>query len=77
MTRLRPSDRAWIALGAGVLAWDLLCPHGEMLSEASARYTAGRPALSRLLIGYVAVHLMHLLPARCDPLSRLAEIVGR
>lgn len=77
MSSLRPSDKAWIVLGAGVLVWDVCCPRGEMLSEASARYTAGRPVLSRLLIGYVAVHLMHVVPQRWDPLSRLAEIVGR
>lgn len=74
---MRASDKAWLTLAAGVVVWDVACPRGEMLSEASARYATARPVLSRAVIGYVAIHLMHLLPPRCDPLSLLAAAVGR
>lgn len=74
---LRPSDRAWITLAAGVLAWDALCPRGEMLSEASARYSDAHRAVWCTTIVYVGGHLMHVWPERYDPLSRLAAALGR
>ena len=35
--RLSSSSKAWIALGAGVAAYDVLCPKGETLSEGVDR----------------------------------------
>ncbi|ORV92822.1 hypothetical protein AWC11_07425 [Mycobacterium interjectum] len=74
---MRPSDRAWLTLAAGVLAWDTLCPRGEMLSEASARYTAAHRVLWPAAIIYTAGHLMHAWPARIDLFTLLARWVGR
>jgi hypothetical protein len=74
---MRPGDRAWLTLAAGVLAWDVLCPHGEMLSEASARYAKTKPILSRVVIGYTAGHLMHVWPERVDLFTRSAKAFGR
>jgi hypothetical protein len=74
---VRPADRAWLALAAGVVAWDVGCPRGELLSEASARYTKARPVLWPIVVAYVAGHLVHVWPTRCDPLSVLARSFGR
>lgn len=74
---MRPSDRAWIALGVGVVAWDAACPRGEMLSEASARYAKTRPWLWKGLVVYVAGHLMHIWPERIDLLTVAAKALGR
>jgi hypothetical protein len=74
---MRPADRAWLALAGGVIAWDAACPRGEMLSEASSRYTRARPVLWPAVVVYVAGHLVHVWPMRCDPLSVLARSFGR
>lgn len=74
---MQPADRAWIALGVGVLVWDATCPPGQMLSQASRRYRDAHPVLWPAAIVYMAGHLMHVWPERVDPLSRLAEAFGR
>lgn len=74
---LRPGDKAWLALAAGVLAWDWMCPRGEMLSEASARYKAARPVLWPAAIVYTAGHLWHVWPEEYDLFTRAARLFGR
>lgn len=74
---MRPSDRAWLTLAAGVLAWDALCPPGEMLSEASSRYTAAHRVLWPAAILYTAGHLMHVWPAKVDFFTLAARLAGR
>lgn len=74
---MRPADRAWLVLGAGVIAWDVACPRGEMLSEASSRYARAQPLLWKSGVIYIAGHLMHVWPEKVDLLSRLATALGR
>lgn len=73
---MQPADRAWLTLGAGVVAWDALCPRGEMLSEASARYTETHRVAWTAAVVYFAGHLLHVWGER-DPLTRLAAKLGR
>lgn len=69
---MRPSHKAWIGLGAGVAAYDILAPKGETLSEAvdgalehpTFRYFAIAG------IGITACHLLNLLPEKVDPFTR-------
>jgi hypothetical protein len=68
---VRPSDWAWIALGVGVLSWDVACADGEMLSEASSRYAKAHPFLAYAVIGSVAAHLVNRIPKRFDPIHGL------
>ncbi len=68
---LRPADRAWLALAAGVLAWDVACPAGQTLSAGAARYHQARPWLTRAVVAYLAAHLLGAIPARGDPLNYL------
>jgi hypothetical protein len=68
---LRPADRAWITLAVGVVAWDVLCEPGEMLSEASARYAKKHPVVAYAVIGSVAAHLTARIPPWVDPIHGL------
>jgi hypothetical protein len=65
---MRPSDRAWIALAVSVVAWDMACEPGEMLSEASARYAKSHPIVAYAVIGSVAAHLTARIPKWVDPI---------
>lgn len=66
---MQPADRAWLVLGGGVLAWDLL--GDETLSAAVARYHHRWRWLAPAVILYVAAHLLGVVPARGDPLNYL------
>lgn len=65
---MRPADRAWIALTTGVLAYDVLAPPGQTLSEGADRYMLNHPWKTRVVALAVAGHVCNLLPDRCDPL---------
>lgn len=73
----RPADYAWMTLAAGVLAWDLLCPPDELLSQAMDRYRRTRPLFTHLAVGYVALHLLRRWPRQADPLYQVANRLGR
>jgi hypothetical protein len=64
-------------LVAGVLAYDVLCPNGELLSQSVDRSLVRRPWLTRLAVVYVAAHLLNVVPQKLDPLHRLSTIFGR
>lgn len=64
---MRPADRAWIALGVGVLAYDLTAPPGETLSEGADRYMVRHKWLVRAVgVGLVA-HVCNFISGRYDP----------
>ena len=64
---MRASDRAWIAIGVGVLSWDLACEDGDTLSEACDRYMIHHPWLVRGVAFALAAHVCNLVPDRFDP----------
>jgi hypothetical protein len=69
---MRASEKAWIGLGAGVAAYDVLCPKGETLSEGMDRFLE-HDRYRYVALGGVAVtaaHLLNLLPERYDPFAR-------
>lgn len=72
---MRPSTEAWLAVGAGVLAYDLLCPSGETLSEACDRAIETHPVLTLGLIGATALHLANAIPQRFDPFAQVLSFV--
>lgn len=61
-----PSDRAWITLGVGVLAWDMACGDGQTLSEAADRYLLRHPWLVRGVAFAVAAHVANVIDPRLD-----------
>jgi hypothetical protein len=71
---MKPSDRAWMFLAGGVVAYELLALDNELMSEAVDRYLESRPILTRSVIITVALHLLNVLPKQIDPLAQLAEL---
>lgn len=67
---MAPADHAWLALAAGVAVWDVCCPRGETLSEGMSRYHRRRPWLTRIVVSYIAAHLLDWVPDRFDLLHR-------
>lgn len=70
-------DRAWLALAAGVVAYDVMAQPGEMLSQRMDAYRQRHPILTHLVIIYLAAHLTRRWPAHVDPLHRLAQRANR
>lgn len=74
---MRAADRAWLTLGAGVVAYELACPRGELLSEGVDRYLVRSPWATRLAVAGVALHLLNVLPGALDPLHWLSRLPRR
>lgn len=74
---MRPADAAWVSLAIGVIAYDVACPAGQMLSEGVDRYLDCRPWVTRTVIAVVALHLANVLPSRFDPFHQLAVVLRR
>ena len=64
---MRMASRAWIALGGGVLAYEVFAPTDELLSYGCDRYLEAHPWLTRAVIGMTALHLLNALPGYLDP----------
>lgn len=72
---MKSGDYAWIALAAGVAAYELgaaLHRDGELLSEACDRYRRRHPVITYTTIAYFAGHLARVWPHRIDPLHIIA-----
>jgi hypothetical protein len=64
------AKRAWAAIGIGVMAYEMACPPGELLSEGADRLIRTRPNLTRAAIGVTALHLANAIPERIDPFTQ-------
>jgi hypothetical protein len=74
---VRPSEKAWLGLAAGVLVYDTFCPEGETLSEGVDRALA-HPLSRAATIGAIAItgaHLLNVLPERIDPLHHMLRVL--
>lgn len=76
--KVRPSTAAWTSIGVGVVAYDLLCPQGEQLSQRMDEWLEKHPTRSLALgiTAMTAMHLLNMLPERIDPIHHLA-MIGR
>lgn len=63
---LQPADRAWIALGAGVLLWDLLAPEGQTLSEGADKYMVHHKWITRAVGVALVGHVCNMIRPRYD-----------
>lgn len=62
---------------AAILAYELVCPEKQTISEGTDRLIEKHPVLTRAVIGTVALHLMNLLPEQIDPLHRISKAYDR
>lgn len=77
---MRAADWAWLALAAGVAAYEATAARRsdwELLSEAADRYRIRRPILTHAVVAYLAAHLTRLVPRQIDPLHRVTVWVSR
>jgi hypothetical protein len=77
---MRAADRAWLAIAAGVTAYEVTAarrPGWELLSEAADRYRARRPVAVHLVAVYLAAHLTRHWPPHVDPLHQIATKLSR
>jgi hypothetical protein len=77
---MRPADRAWIVLAAGVTAYEVAASRRaswELLSEAADRHRARHPVVVHVIAIYLAGHLTRRWPRQLDPLTRMSERLGR
>jgi hypothetical protein len=74
---MRYSTKAWLGLGAYVVAIEVCAPEGELLSQAVDRWLEKHPArtVSALTITGIALHLLNLFPEKCDPLALTLKTV--
>lgn len=63
---MRPADWAWVALGLGVLAYDLAAPDGETLSEGVDRYMLHHPWITRAVGVGLVCHVCNAISPRYD-----------
>jgi hypothetical protein len=63
------AKQAWGVIAAGVLAYELACNEGELLSEGVDDWMATKPILTRTVIAALALHLGNAVPPRFDPVS--------
>lgn len=79
MERPKPSTVAWGVLATGVVAYDVLCPPGETLSEGVDRALERSPLSKASTIALGAITLAHLLnqipqPDKFDPFHRATKL---
>jgi hypothetical protein len=66
---MRNSDRAWLALAAGVTAYDLIATDDEQLTNAARRYFKSQPVATASMILVTGLHLVGSIPPWCDPIT--------
>jgi hypothetical protein len=64
---VKSGDVAWMVIAAGAIVYELTAD--DLLSEATQRYCAHHPWLTRLIITAVAGHLGGAMPACIDVFS--------
>jgi hypothetical protein len=69
MALLVNAKQAWGVLAAGVLAYEIACREGELLSEGVDDWVSAKPLLTRTVIAVMALHLGNAVPPRLDPIS--------
>jgi hypothetical protein len=73
---LEPCDKAWITIGAFVLAYDLLAPEGPTLSEGADKYMLHHRWLTRAVGISLVAHVCNMIAPRFDAIHGLF-LLGR
>ena len=74
---MRYGTKAWIGLGAYLVAAEAFAPKGEMLSERVDDWLMHHPAKCVVYgaVTVTALHLLNILHPRLDPISKFFELV--
>lgn len=70
------AGHGWQMLIAGILAWEVWCEEGELLSQGFDRLLKRHPVWPRIVVVLVAAHLINWLPERVDPLTAASKAKG-
>lgn len=65
---------AWCAIGAFVLAYEIVCPDNELLSQGVDRALERHKYLTLGAIALTAGHLANVLPVRYDPFNYITKL---
>lgn len=68
------AGHGWRFLIAGILAWEITCAEGELLSHGFDRLLERHPVWPRFAVLIVAFHLINWLPSRVDPLAAVFHV---
>lgn len=74
---MRPANRAWLVLAAGVIAYEVAAPPGELLSEAADDWMVSHPWLTRGVAFALAAHICNVTPERWDVIHQLFVLKQR
>jgi hypothetical protein len=66
---MRSSERAWVALVAGVVAYEIYAEDGELLSHQVDRWLEEHPILTWTVTVFTAAHLLNVLHPYVDPFA--------
>ncbi|MGQ9348972.1 DUF7427 family protein [Mycolicibacterium gilvum] len=74
---MRPANRAWLVLAAGVIGYEIAAAPGELLSEAADDWMLSHPWLTRAVAFSLASHICNAIPDTCDPIHHLFVLKQR
>ena len=70
-------ELAWALLGAGIIAYEIAAPEGQLLSEAVDRFLVSHPVTTRVVIIGLAAHLLNAIAPEYDPLHHTAILIRK
>lgn len=71
------AERGWVALLGAVLAYEIACDEGEMLSHGMDRLMERHPVWPRIAAVLVALHVANLIPHKYDAVSLAFTVFRR
>lgn len=73
------AKRSWAAIAGLVLAHEVFCPQGELLSEGGDRLIEKHPVLGKAaILGFgltATLHVANSLPEKADPFKRGLDLL--
>lgn len=72
-----PAHKAWLAIGAFVVGYELLAKEGQLLSEGWDKIIDKHPIIGRALPLYVTAHVVNVLPESVDLIHKASNTLDR
>jgi hypothetical protein len=70
-------ERAWCALMAMIVGYELAAPDNQLLSHAVDRWLQKHPVLTYAAVAVTAAHLVNLMPEAVDPYRHVGQAAQR